>query len=127
MKLLILGLAGLLATIPARALSGNEALEWHRSSAGQPSIPLLAYVRGALDGERAFEEILRSRSQDSPSFKTVWGEMAPKMFCAPQGADSVQAYELLVKWLQEHPEQRQLDVAVHLRVALRQVWRCNYQ
>jgi hypothetical protein len=112
-------------SLPAAALSGNEALDWHRSAGGKVSVPLMAYLRGALDSERGTEEVLRNRARESAAYLVVWQEMAPKMFCPPSGADVQQAYEIVVAWLQGNPEQRQLDLAVHARVALRMAWRCN--
>lgn len=115
----------LVASVSAHAITGSDALDWHRTRTTQVSSTLLAYVRGALDGERAFEEVLRGRAADSSIYRSVWFELASKMYCPPPGSDPVQAYDIVVKWLQDNPDQRQLDLAIHVRVALRQAWRCS--
>lgn len=124
MKSLLAALVLVAGTGTCFALTGNDALEWHRQANGKTNLALAAYVRGALDGERAFEELLRARSEQSPAYREVWLDMAPKMFCPPSGVQAGQAYDILVNWLQQQPEQRQVDLAVHLRVALRQAWKC---
>ncbi|MET0333158.1 MAG: Rap1a/Tai family immunity protein [Rhizobacter sp.] len=114
-----------LFSAPAVAITGNEALQWHRSAPKRVDVTVLAYVRGLLDGERGFEEVLRERADTSTEFKAVWAEMAPKMFCTPSRATAHQAYDILIAWLEANPEERHRDVAVHARVAFRRAWPCT--
>jgi hypothetical protein len=109
----------------ALAVTGSEAFDWHQRSSNNRSVPLMAYIRGALDGERAFEEVFRARSQRFAAFGTVWLEMQRSMFCPPSGADVRQAYDLVVRSLQSNPEDRHEDLAIHVRMALREAWPCK--
>src|SRR5262245_61385221 len=93
----VLALVGVCAS--ASALTGNDALDWHRSANGKASVPLSAYIRGAMDGERTIEEVIRARAAGSAAYQTVWTDFGPRMFCPPRAAEAQQGYDILLEWL----------------------------
>jgi hypothetical protein len=49
----------------------------------------------------------------------------PKLHCFPSGVTRLQIHDVVVRYLQDHPEQRHVGAAALVRDALQEAWPCR--
>jgi hypothetical protein len=88
-------------------LSGNDLLDLCTGSPDDRSL-CTGYVQGAVDQESA---------------RVQFDKVVP-LFCVPAGVIVQQVIDITVRYLQNHPEQRQNVASGTVVNALMQVWPC---
>lgn len=86
-------------------LTGNALLRTICDRQGESTC--LAYIRGVAEGLKVSE-----------------GSGAARLFCLPVGGDYGQARDVVVKYLNDHPEQRHYPAAYLVSFALTQAFPC---
>jgi hypothetical protein len=76
----------------------------------------LGYIIGVMDsiGYQQFTVL-------SPDRRPAWQF---SFICMPNGAETSQTRDVVVKYLEDHPENRTKDAAVLIFSAMLAVWRC---
>ena len=91
-------------------ITGNKFLEWCRGIAAEQGV-CLGYVMGLDDGISILQSSETDRSRWSP-------------ICKPKEVTASQVQDVVIKYLDDHPEKRHEMIAILAIVAMRAAWPC---
>jgi hypothetical protein len=116
----------------AGEMNGNELLELCQSN---PSFTT-GYVTGLIESSSRAYLVVLSRYSATPLIRTdeeahAWvarlkaAENEILGYCIPQGATRVQSKDVVCRYLQDNPANRQLSAAFLARAGLSKAWPCT--
>ena len=116
--MLIAVVAALVILSPSRVIAsptGNKLYEQCKSPAGSPTYwyddaSCLAYIQGFIEGAISFQEL--------------WANDQPKAICLPENVTAGQMRDVVVKYLEIHPERRHLPAMMSIMTAAVQAFPC---
>lgn len=99
---------------PAYAIiTGNELYEWCNSEVGSTKvIACLSYVSGVVDSFT----VINANYPKSPIRNTI---------CLPSGAEMQQAVEVTRRYLDNNPQDRHKNAAIHVLISVGKAWPCK--
>lgn len=125
--LILTGIAVIGSEFPVRAadeqtvhafLNGNLLLESCRDSTRGGANVCLGYVQGAIDTILLFKGLAVRATQSDTPVLAGWG-------CFPAGVTAGQGRDIIVRYLESHPERRHISGATQVYIALSEAFPCQ--
>ena len=118
----ILILAAALALMIATPAAGDSGNEFYASCSGPGASEnyCIGYVLGAIEGWSAAMGLIREGNPE-----VHLHGIALFALCPPDDHNLKQAFDIVVKYLRDHPEHRDRSMALLTRIALSEAWPCR--
>jgi hypothetical protein len=109
----------LVVASPAQAVTGNDIYAWCTNPDDAPSLAMCAgFVQGISMSWTTAIGVLQEQGEDPARLLRL-------TFCPPAGHNLRQVIDIVVKYLEEYPEQRDRAGAFNILMALSEAWPCK--